>query len=540
MTVFCPAFYPALSTSKVFKIMLLALFILLCVGIFGVLGGVAHGAEVAEFTDTMLQNFKTKFASYENKIWQASLALFGLLFLCQFAWSVGQLFLQESLSFVAVVSTVARQVMTGMFFYWLIFDRSILQGIVGSFSQLAQSGLTLTELIFLMETAVLNIMKAVGESSGVIAGLALFFTGLVACVILSFSLTTAIAYMAIVTLENYIVGSLGLILMGFAGSEYTRSYALSYIRALVHIGFKLFLSTIIVQVGVIAFTQATMGLSGAGNEAISQACMRLIAQSFFFLAIVKIIPEIANTLIGGGSAASSGTAGSIVGGAARAAGAAGAVGGAVAGAYNTPGAIADGLKSAGSSVKNAANAYSSRFNASKASGSGTIRAGASAFGGTLWSAYQASRHGTDIGSEGGNTMTAANTGARGTQPTAFPSPSGADFKSGSFGSGRPSVPDASSASFVSISGASDPTKTSDANSARAAANVGSGERQSPPGTTDMSNASSGTASSGTNSGGMSNVLSSSGKAKQSDISDEKRNETPGSPEELSKKFKTWD
>jgi type IV secretion system protein TrbL len=279
--------------------------------------------------------------------------------------------------------------MTGMFFWWLLFDRSILRGIVGSFSQLAQSGLTLSELITLMETAVLNIMDAVGKSSGVIEGIALFLTGLSACVVMSFALTTAIAYMAVVSVENYIVGSLGLILMGFGGSDYTRSYALSYIRTLVHIGLKLFMATIIVQVGVVAFTQATMGLNNMDAVSVSQTCMQLIAQSFFFLAVTRVIPEIAGTLVNGVSSTGMHTVGAIRAGG-MAAGA--AVVGAASKVYNTPGAVADGVVHGKNAVESAVNAYSSKFEQSRSNGHSSIVAGVSALGGTLWGAYQGARH----------------------------------------------------------------------------------------------------------------------------------------------------
>jgi type IV secretion system protein TrbL len=278
--------------------------------------------------------------------------------------------------------------MTGMFFWWLLFDRSILRGIVGSFSQLAQSGLSPSELVLLMEVAVQNIMTAVGKSSGIIDGIALFFTGFSACIVMSFALTTAIAYMGIILLENYIVGSLGLILMGFGGSDYTRSYTISYIRTLVHIGLKLFLATIIVQTGVIAFTQATLGLGSMDAESVSQTCMRLIAQSFFFLALTRVIPEISGALVSGASATGMHTV-NAVRGSGMAAGA--AIAGTAAGAYHMPGAAADGYAKNKNAVESAVNAYSSRFEQSLAKGHSPITAGVSALGGTLWSAYQEGR-----------------------------------------------------------------------------------------------------------------------------------------------------
>lgn len=374
---------------------------------------VAFAMEAGDFVDSMLVNFQQKFESYSQKIWNAALGLFAALFLCQFAWSILQLFLQENLSLGSILATVIRQGMIGSFFYWLLFDRTVLNAIIESFEQLGTSGLNLSDLLLIMEVAVNNIMRATGRATGALAGLAIFFTGLAASLVMSFALTTAIAFMALVQVENYIVCSLGLILLGFGGSDYTRSYTVSYIRTLVHVGFKLFLATVIVQIGVTAFHASTLNI-GADNDSITQSCMRLIAQSFFFLAIVKVVPMIADSLIGGGSMSSWGglsTVTSSAGSVSRGMGAAAA--GAVSGAYNLPGKIADTYQGGRSAVQQAAGSYGSQYSAYRSQGMGSMRAGVSAFGSALWSGYQASRGGT-AGVSGGNTMTAANSTASNT------------------------------------------------------------------------------------------------------------------------------
>ena len=349
----------------------------------------AEFGTISTFTQGMLETFRTSFQSVENRVHQAALALFAALFLCQFAWSVIQLMLTESLTFASVVATVIRQVMTGAFFYWLLFDRSILKGIVDSFSQLANAGLSFTDLLFFMETSMQNIMTAVQGRGGLtLEGIALFFSGLAASLVLSYALTTAVGYMAIVLLENYIVGSLGLILLGFGGSDYTRNYALSYIKALVHIGFKLFLVTIIIYVGAYSFTRTTGGMVGSGAASLIETCMMLIGQSFLFVAVIKVIPQISDTLIAGVSMSTASGAFALRSGAA---GAAGLAAGAVTAAYNMPGKAADAIAGGASAVQTAANAYSENFNAYKSQGLNSVRAGVSALGSTLWAGYQASR-----------------------------------------------------------------------------------------------------------------------------------------------------
>jgi type IV secretion system protein TrbL len=382
--------------DPVWKGFLPALFLIV---LFASVSEAASMTTSAEFTDSMLQNFKDKFASYENNIWLAALTLFGSLFLCQFTWSMLQLCLHESLTFGAIIALVVRQVMVGMFFWWPLFDRSILRSIVSSFSELAGSGLSLSELLYIMENSVQKIMTAVGNSSGISDAVSLFLTGLFASVIMSFALTTAIAYMAVVMIENYIVGSLGLILMGFGGSDYTRNYAVSYIHTLVHVGLKLFLASTIVRIGVLAFADATTGLNNLDSESISQICMQLIAQSFFFLAVTKVVPEVAGSLVSGVSSTGTRTMSAI----GMAAGA--MLMGTAARTYNAPGVAADFVGGASdvysrgkNAVESAANAYSSQYEQSLSKNSNPVMAkmsavgaGMSVLGGALWGAYQETR-----------------------------------------------------------------------------------------------------------------------------------------------------
>jgi type IV secretory pathway TrbL component len=121
-------------------------------------------------------------------------------------------------------------------------------------------------------------------------------------------------------------------------------------------------------------------------ESISQTCMRLIAQSFFFLAVTRVIPEIAGTLVSGASTTGAHTMYAIRGGGMAAAG---AVTGAIGGAYNLPGAVANGYVKNSNAVESAVNAYSSKFDESRSRGNNPLIAGVSALGGALWSSYRA-------------------------------------------------------------------------------------------------------------------------------------------------------
>ena len=203
--------------------------------------------------DKMIGDFGNEFDRYGDIVHRAAMSLFAGLFLCQFAWSIIQLLLQESLTFGAVIATIIRQLMIGGVFWWLLFNRSILETIVASFKALSGENLELSQLAKVSVNLCRTVLTHTSTASGMIEGLYIGIVGLATCVVMSFSLTTAVGYLAIVMLENFIVGSLGLILLGFGGSEYTRNYALSYIKTLVHVGFKLFLVSVILVIGISAF-----------------------------------------------------------------------------------------------------------------------------------------------------------------------------------------------------------------------------------------------------------------------------------------------
>ena len=333
----------------------------------------APETEVENFSNTLIKSFHDRFKALESTIINAALGLFAGLFLCQFAWSVIQLFLQESLTFAAVVTTIIRQVMTGGFFYWILVDRTILKSIIESFSQLAKQGMDVSTLLFIADVTVERLMQKCGQSTGVLSGFALFLVGLAASLVLLYAMATAVSYIAIVMLENYIVSFLGLILLGFGGSEYTRNYALSYIKTLFHIGFKLFLATIMVTVSITVMFNLVNSIDTGTNESIMQGCLQLIACSFLLLAIIKVIPQISDTLIAGvsmGIGQGSAAIRSGVGvGAALTGGLAMGVGRGAAGTIGT----------AGSATGAAANAY----HASRQSGKSVGRAVGSAFGSAL-------------------------------------------------------------------------------------------------------------------------------------------------------------
>lgn len=357
--------------------------VLLCVFLLSIFANVAFAVGVTQpdsIVDKTVKAYEKEFTHYTDIVHKAAMGLFAGLFLCQFVWSILQLFLQESLTFAAVVTTIVRQVMTGGFFWWLLFDRSILETIVASFKGLSGLDLELASLVKISVNTCIIIVSATSLATGVLEGLFIALVGIVTAIIVGFALATATGYLAVVLLENYIVGSLGLILLGFGGSEYTRNYALSYIKTLVHIGFKLFLVSVVLLIGIGIFRDIKEDMLLAlgngvdvNNTSLLQSCTNLITVAFFFITIIKVVPQIADTLIAGvsmgighgGAMIRSGWGGAAALGGGLAMGAGRVAGGTVAGTAAATGA--------------AANAY----HTSRQSGRGISRSAMSGAGGFL-------------------------------------------------------------------------------------------------------------------------------------------------------------
>jgi type IV secretion system protein TrbL len=278
-----------------------------------------------EFIDSAITTFREKMETYSDKIYLYADRLFDLLFVIQFIWSILLLVLQENCTLGMVIITATRQIIVGMFFWWLLFDRSILKTIVASFSAMAnQGGVDFGELLSKQWALVSTIWGMASLTDGSL------IIGIITCVVLCFVVSMAVGQLAVTYLENIVAGTLGYILMGFGGSEWTRSFALSYVRALVAIGFKLFLVTIILAIGIQAFdtlvgsakqvaatvtspygkdddmrtqnvikTVVSSARTTSENGSFSELCFSIITAAFLFHALIQTVPSITSTLLAG-------------------------------------------------------------------------------------------------------------------------------------------------------------------------------------------------------------------------------------------------
>lgn len=189
-------------------------------------------------------------------------------------------------------------------------------------------------------------------------------------VLMCFTFIAALVFVTLV--EAYVIINAAVLFMGFGGSQWTREYALAPIRYAVAVGAKLFVLTLIV--GLIMQVSAEWSAAYTNDEA---SLMTLVGLSLVCAYLTKTIPE----LIGGMISGTSMGGGSAIGGmaAAGAAGAAAAVATVATAGAAAPAAGALGAAGTGGGAASAAGGgLASALDASMAGGSTAGGSGAAA------------------------------------------------------------------------------------------------------------------------------------------------------------------
>lgn len=177
-------------------------------------------------------------------------------------------------------------------------------------------------------------------------------------VLMCFTFIAALVFVTLV--EAYVIINAAVLFMGFGGSQWTREYALAPIRYAVAVGAKLFVLTLIV--GLIMQVSAEWSAAYTNDEA---SLMTLVGLSLVCAYLTKTIPE----LIGGMISGTSMGGGSAIGGMA-AAGAAAAIATVATAGAAAPAAGALGAAGTGGGAASAAGGgLASALNASMAGGS---------------------------------------------------------------------------------------------------------------------------------------------------------------------------
>lgn len=303
----------------------------------------AH-AQSVNVLDQIVSQFQSRSAGWEGALRSFALGSFGILATIELGWSAIRLAFRGS-DISEWLAEIVNQILFLGFFLALL-ENSVTWGtaIVSSFRQAASSaggiGVAPSDVFSAgvkLSATVLSQMSLWHPEAS--AGL------MVAGILIEVCFALMAAAMVLALVESYLIISMSVLFMAFGGSRWTKDFAISTVRYTVSVGAKLFVLQLLLSIG--------MGLiqswASTFNDITDASLCILIGCSIVMLALVKVLPDTVQRMIGGASVA---TGSALVGAAA-------AVGAGVAGA-------AAGMAGAGSMAANAYRLSSAQMGAADA------------------------------------------------------------------------------------------------------------------------------------------------------------------------------
>ena len=120
---------------------------------------------------------------------------------------------------------------------------------------------------------------------------------LIAALLLSILFALIASNMTLVLIELYILTTVGAFLLGFAGSSWTRDYAIGYFRYVIAVSFKLVVMQVLVGVGLTVITGWIGTITGAGIK--NTGMLTLISTMIVFYSLTNTLPAAAAGLVSG-------------------------------------------------------------------------------------------------------------------------------------------------------------------------------------------------------------------------------------------------
>lgn len=272
--------------------------------------------------DSIVDQFQGRFTGIESSLTSAAMRLFWLLALIEFSYAaIGLIFRQAD--FGEWAATLVNQILfIGLFAAILMNGASWGNAIVQSFreagsnaSMAAGGGATLKPSdvfdsgLSIATTALskLDLFQPSQSFAYAIGGIV---------IIVAFALIASMMILTLVTAWGIV--SMSILFLGFGGSRFTKEIAMKVIMAVFGVGAKLFVMQIIVGIGYSLF----QGWSNDQLITVSDLLV-MVGCSVVMLALVKVIPDLVQSLITGaaftGGGALSGVSGAVAGGVAGAA-----------------------------------------------------------------------------------------------------------------------------------------------------------------------------------------------------------------------------
>jgi type IV secretion system protein TrbL len=308
------------------------------------LSGTPAYAQSVNVLDSIVQQFQTQAAGWEGTLTSLALQTFGILATIELAWAAFRLAFRGA-DVGEWLAEIVNQILFIGFFLALLQNSSTWgTAIVDSFRQAGRAaggvGVAPSDVF---AAGVLLGQKVLDHMSGWDPAMSVAL--MLAAIVIEVCFALIAAWMVVTLVQSYIVIAAGIINMAFGGSRWTKDIAIATVRYTVSVGAKLMMLQLLVSIGQNIITNWANQFTDLTNSSL----LILIGCSIVMVAIVKIVPDEFQKVVGGASL-SSGSA--LVGASA-------AVGGAVAG-------VALGMTGAGAMAGNAFQLASAQMGAADA------------------------------------------------------------------------------------------------------------------------------------------------------------------------------
>lgn len=283
----------------------------------------AH-AQSVNVLDSIVKQFQGQAAGWESTLASLALQTFGILAAIELAWAGFRLAFRGA-DVSEWLAEIVNQILFIGFFLALLQNASTWgTAIVGSFRQAGRAaggvGVAPSDVFaagVLLGQKVLEHMSAWDPAASVAL--------MLAAIVIEVCFALIAAWMVVTLVQSYIVIAAGVINMAFGGSRWTKDIAVATVRYTVSVGAKLMMLQLLVSVGQNIITNWANQFSDLTNASL----LILIGCSIVMVAIVKIVPDEFQRVVGGASL-SSGSA--LVGAAAAVGGGVAAFGAGMVGA----------------------------------------------------------------------------------------------------------------------------------------------------------------------------------------------------------------
>lgn len=290
--------------------------------------------------DRIVDLYRNGAANWEAPLLKIAMALFGILVGIEFSWAMIRTAMKGG-DMADFMAEIVNQVMyIGFFSFLMLNSSSLAHAVIDSFRQagdiassagggtagvrpsdMFETGLNLATMVF--KASLDTGLTGIGQSVAL----------MISAVVLLICFALIGAFMIIALVESYMITSAGVIMMGFAGSRFTKDYAVKTMTYAVSVGAKLFMLQLIAGLGE-GILKNTASAATVASIQSPEEILTILGFAIVMLVLTKSVPDQVQSLISGSSPSGSGNmlaaaAGAAVGGAVAAAtGGAAAVGGA--------------------------------------------------------------------------------------------------------------------------------------------------------------------------------------------------------------------